>query len=100
MPEAWSNKDERQYKHVKKSERERGKDKDTAEEIAARTVNKQRRGEERTPNKSTKGTGNPNTPLEKRTRAELYNRASEMNISGRSKMRKSELVEAIRKRRS
>lgn len=100
MPEAWSDKDERQYKHVKKSERERGKDKETAEEIAARKVNKQRRIEQRTPNKSTQGTGNPNTPLEKRTRAELYNRASEMNISGRSRMRKSELVEAIRKRRS
>lgn len=39
----WSNKDERQYKHIKKSVKQRGKSEDTAEEIAARTVNKQRR---------------------------------------------------------
>lgn len=100
MPQAWSSKDERQYKHVKKSERKRGKDEQEAKEIAARRVNKQRRAEQRTPNKTTQGTGNPNTPLDKRTRAELYNRATQMNISGRSRMRKSELVEAIRKRQS
>ena len=43
MPQgAWSPKRERQYKHIKESEREAGRSADRAEEIAARTVNKQR----------------------------------------------------------
>ena len=48
MPDAWSDKDERQYEHVKKSEQEQGRSDDRAEEIAARTVNKQRTKEGRT----------------------------------------------------
>lgn len=48
MPKAWSEKDERQYEHVKSSEKEQGRSKDKAEEIAARTVNKQRKKEGRT----------------------------------------------------
>ena len=48
MPDAWSKKDERQYEHVKESYEDRGKSEDTAEEIAARTVNKQRKEEGRT----------------------------------------------------
>lgn len=42
MPEEWSDKRERQYKHIKESELERGRSKDRAEEIAAATVNKTR----------------------------------------------------------
>jgi hypothetical protein len=100
MPqEAWSDKDERQYEHVKESEKERGKSTDRAEEIAARTVNKQRREEGRTKSgqKKTSGTGNPNTKLEDRTKDELENRAAELDIEGRSSMDKDELVQAIRK---
>ena len=99
MPDAWSDKDERQYEHIKDSARDRGKSESRAKEIAARTVNKQRREEGRTPNKTTQGTGNPNTPLEDRTRDELYNRAKELGIEGRSAMSKDELVEAIREKR-
>lgn len=98
MPKAWSDKDERKYDHIKESSMERGKSEDRAEEIAARTVNKERREEGRTPNKTTQGTGNPNTGLEARTKDELYNRAQELDIDGRSSMDKSELIEAIRKR--
>lgn len=47
---AWSKKDERQYEHVKDSEREQGRSLERAKEIAARTVNKQRRKEGRTKN--------------------------------------------------
>lgn len=98
MPAAWSPKDERQYEHVKESQLERGRATDKAEEIAARTVNKQRREEGRTPRRRTSGTGNPNRGLEERTRDELYNRARQLGIEGRSGMRKQQLVAAIRKR--
>ncbi|GAA4460686.1 Rho termination factor N-terminal domain-containing protein [Novipirellula rosea] len=95
----WSKKDERQFDHIKESQLERGKSEDDAEEVAARTVNKQRRHEGRTPNKTTQGTGNPNTRLEERTVDELQNLAADLNISGRSKMNKADLIAAIRKQR-
>lgn len=94
----WTDKDERQYLHILEEQKKRGKKTDKAEEIAARTVNKQRRQEGRTPNKTTEGTGNPNSPLPSRSKQELYNRAKELDIKGRSKMTKSELIKAIRKR--
>jgi plasmid stabilization system protein ParE len=97
MP-SWSRKDERKYEHIKESALERGTSEGRASEIAARTVNKGRREEGRTPNNRTQGTGNPNRGLESRTRDELYNRARELNIEGRSRMNKDELVSAIRKR--
>ncbi|MBL0920661.1 MAG: addiction module toxin RelE [Phycisphaerales bacterium] len=53
-PKAWSAKDERQYKHVRKSEKEQGRSDDRAEEIAAATVNKQRAKEGRTKTASKK----------------------------------------------
>lgn len=98
MPKAWSNKDERQFDHIKSSAKKRGKSEKSAEEIAARTVNKQRRLEGRTLSgkKTTSGTGNPNTSLDERTKDELYNRAKQLSISGRSSMNKAELVAAIR----
>jgi len=48
MPKSWSEKDERKYEHVKESYESRGKSEDTAEEIAARVVNKDRKEEGRT----------------------------------------------------
>lgn len=98
MSEDWIEKDKRQFKHILKSAKENGKDDSIAKEIAARTVNKQRRKEGRTENITTSGTGNPNTSLEDRTYRELYNRARQLNISGRSKLQKKGLVEEIRKR--
>lgn len=97
MP-SWSNKDRRKYEHIKESAEERGVPEDRAEEIAARTVNKGRREEGRTPNQKTQGTGNPNKPLDQRSVAELRNRAKQLGIKGRSRMKKQELVEAIRGR--
>ncbi len=96
MPAKWTDKDERQYEHIKEQQENSGKKLNKAEEIDARTVNKQRRQEKRTPSKTSQGTGNPNTSLESRTKQELYNRASQLNIKGRSTMSKSELVSAIR----
>lgn len=98
MPDAWSEKDERQYEHIRKSAKDRGKSAERAREIAARTVNKERRKEGRTPNKTSQGKGNPNTGLEERSVNELRNRARELHIEGRSKMSKDELVKAIRRR--
>ncbi|MEY4640173.1 MAG: hypothetical protein RLZZ227_167 [Pseudomonadota bacterium] len=95
MPSYWSNKDERKYKHIKQGELDKGRSGDRAEEIAARTVNKARNVEGRTRNTRSMGTGNPTTPLESHTRNELYNRARELNITGRSTMNKTELAAAI-----
>lgn len=98
MP-SWSKNDRDMYEEIKDSYEERGTKEERAEEIAARTVNKHRREEGRTPNRTTKGTGNPNESLGERTKEELYNRAKEMEIEGRSKMNKDELVRAIRRER-
>jgi plasmid stabilization system protein ParE len=95
MP-SWTDKDRRQYEHIKEGYEDRGAPEDRAQEIAARTVNKERREEARTPNSPSQGTGNPRHGLESRSKTELENRARELNIHGRSKMSKDELVEAIR----
>jgi hypothetical protein len=97
MP-SWSSKDERQYEHIKESNEDRGLSESRAKEIAARTVNKDRREEGRTPNKRSEGTGNPTHRLESRSKDELENRARELHVKGRSSMDKSELAEAIRKK--
>ena len=100
MPKAWSRKDERKYEHIKEDRREKGVSEDRAEEIAARTVNKQRREEGRTKSgkKTTSGTGNPTHSLEDRSKQELYNRARQLDVEGRSTMNKRELVRAIRRK--
>ncbi len=93
----WTKKDRRQYEHIKSSQLDRGEEEDNAEEIAARTVNKNRRKQGRTPNTRTQGTGNPNRPLEDRTVDELRNLAAARQVSGRSRMRKKELVSALKR---
>lgn len=98
MPQRkWSDKDERKYEHIKDSQKESGVNENRAEEIAARTVNKQRREEGRTRNVRTQGTGNPTTSYEVRTKDELENLASEKGIKNYSEMTKEELIEALRR---
>ena len=96
----------RQYEHIKESLKERGRSEETAEEIAARTVNKERarhgeareswrlsredissgrRGGLRSHGKGPRG----------RTRDQLYEEAKEKRIEGRSKMSKAELARAV-----
>ena len=95
----WSNKDERKYEHIKESGKRRGLSENRAKSIAGATVNKSRREQGRTPQKTTQGTGNPNRSLKERSKQEVYNRAKQLGISGRSKMNKEELIRAIGNRR-
>ena len=106
MPQkAWSAKRERQYKHIKSGLKQRGTSEDKAEEIAARTVNKERarKGEAKTSSRlsrtdissgrrgglrSHRGPGG-------RTRDQLYEEARRKNIPGRSRMNKAQLQRAV-----
>jgi hypothetical protein len=96
----------RQYEKIKKSQRQRGASEDRAEEIAARTVNKERArsGESRTRSRTStrdissgrrggqrSGTSGPKG----RTRDQLYNEAKKLNVEGRSRMNKSQLQRAV-----
>ncbi len=106
MPrQSWSQKRERQYEHIKQGVLERGEDEDTAEEIAARTVNKERAraGEAKQSSRSStddissgrRGGLRSHRGPGGRTRDQLYNEARKKNIKGRSKMTKAELEAAV-----
>jgi hypothetical protein len=105
---AWSAKRERQYKHIKQGLRKQGRSASTAEEIAARTVNKERArsGEAKRSSRvsrrdissgrrgglrSGKGPGG-------RTREQLYEEAKQLGIQGRSKMNKAQLLAAVNRK--
>jgi hypothetical protein len=108
MPRAWSAKRERQYEHIKGGLKERGESTDKAEEIAARTVNKERAraGEAKESSRlskndissSRRGGLRSHKGPQGRTKAQLYNEAKDMNIEGRSKMSKSELERAVNRK--
>ncbi|MGY0497511.1 plasmid stabilization protein [Nocardia sp. FBN12] len=102
MPQqAWSDKRERQYKDIKKSERDRGRSEERAEEIAARTVNKTRaqhgetKGSSKKSGSSSQRRGGQRTQGSGKTRDQLYDEARRRNIDGRSKMNKQELANAL-----
>ena len=106
MPQkAWSDKRERQYDHIKEGLRERGEDEDTAEEIAARTVNKERAraGEAKESSRTStddissgrRGGLRSHRGPGGRTKDQLYNEARQKGIKGRSKMNKAELERAV-----
>lgn len=96
---------DRQYKHIKKSEKESGRSEKRAEEIAARAVNKEkaRSGESKTASRSSTrgksassrgGKQSSHGPGGK-TREQLYNDAKKKGIEGRSRMNKKELARAV-----
>ena len=106
MPQgAWSKKRERQYDHIKEGLRERGESEDKAEEIAARTVNKERAraGEANQASRTSvqdissgrRGGLRSHSGPGGRTKAQLYNEARQKGIEGRSKMTKAELERAV-----
>jgi hypothetical protein len=106
MPQqSWSKKRERQYEHIKEGLEDRGRSEGVAQEIAARTVNKERarHGEAKEASRSSvedissgrrgglrshKGSGG-------RTFDQLYNEARQKGVKGRSKMNKAELEKAV-----
>jgi hypothetical protein len=108
--DAWSNKRERQYEHIKESVEERGASEKKAKEIAARTVNKERArsGEAKTSSRlsredissSRRGGLRSGTARQKgRTKEQLYNEAKSMGIEGRSRMNKQQLQRAVDRRK-
>ncbi len=100
----------RQYEHVKKSEKQAGRSERRAEEIAARTVNKEkaRKGESKTRSRSSvkdissgrRGGKRSGSGPGGRTRDQLYNDARKLGIAGRSKMSKAQLQRAVAAKRS
>lgn len=105
MPKSWSAKRERQYEHIKEGLEERGKAKDVAEEIAARTVNKERaqHGEAKQASRSSvedmpaskRGGLHSHSGERGRTYEELYHEAQEKGLKGRSSMSKAELEKRL-----
>jgi hypothetical protein len=111
MPQkAWSSKRERQYEHIKDSAKEQGASTKRAKELAARTVNKERArsGEAKTSSRSSRqdissgrrgglrsGTRRPKG----QTKEQLYNQAKRLNIKGRSRMNKRQLLAAVNRKK-
>jgi hypothetical protein len=111
MPQnAWTEKRERQYEHIKDSAEERGASTKKAKEIAARTVNKERArsGEAQSSSRTSRedissgrrgglrsGTNRPKG----RTKEQLYNEAKKLGIDGRSRMNKQQLQRAVDRRK-
>jgi hypothetical protein len=111
MPQqTWSTKRERQYEHIKDSAKEQGASTKRAKELAARTVNKERArtGEARTASRSStqdissgrrgglrSGTRRPKG----QTKEQLYNQAKRLNVKGRSRMNKQQLLAAVNRKK-
>jgi hypothetical protein len=106
MPQkAWSAKRERQYEHIKKGLKQSGRSEDTAEEIAARTVNKERAraGESETASRTStedissgrRGGLRSHSGSGGRTKEQLYEEARHKGVHGRSKMTKAQLQRAV-----
>jgi hypothetical protein len=102
---AWSDKRERQYEHIKEGLKDHGRSNDVAEEIAARTVNKERarHGEAREASRTStedissgrRGGLRSHSGPKGRTRDQLYEEAKQKNVRGRSKMTKAQLKRAV-----
>ena len=106
MPQqAWNAKRERQYKDIKKGLKDKGRSEDVAEQIAARTVNKERArvGEAKQASRqptddisSGRRSGlRSHNESDGRTKEQLYQEARRKNVKGRSSMNKRELERAV-----
>jgi hypothetical protein len=114
MPKAWSSKRERQYEHVKESERKQGRSTKRAKEIAARTVNKQRAqagetkssrsrssssGSSRSSGSRAGSTSRSSSSGNGKTREQLYKEAQRLGVEGRSRMNKAQLQRAVSRKK-
>jgi hypothetical protein len=115
MPKAWSNKRERQYEHIKESERKSGRSTKRAKEIAAATVNKQRAqaGETKSSSRSRSSSSGSTSRSSRsragstsrsssnggKTREQLYKEAQRLGVEGRSRMNKEQLQRAVARKR-
>jgi hypothetical protein len=101
----------REYEHIKESQKESGRSEKRAEEVAARTVNKEkaRKGQARQASRTSTedisshrrgGLRSHGSKHQGRTRDQLYNEAKDLGIEGRSKMNKKQLVGAIQGKKS
>jgi hypothetical protein len=101
----------RQYEHIKQGAKKQGASTDRAEEIAARTVNKERArsGESRTRSRTSTrdmsssrrgGLRSGTNRAKGRTKEQLYNEAKNLGVKGRSKMNKSQLQRAVAGKKS
>ncbi len=106
MPQqSWNKKQERQYQHILESQKREGRSEDKAEEIAARTVNKERARAGQSRQSSRSSTQDISAPRRGgkrsgsgpggRTRQQLYEEAKRKGIEGRSKMNKAQLERAV-----
>lgn len=106
MPKEWTNKQERQYEHIRDSEKDQGASTERAKEIAARTVNKNRAraGQTKTASRTSLQGKSPQQRGGQRsghpgpkglTRDQLYNEARQRGVQGRSSMNKAELAKAL-----
>jgi hypothetical protein len=106
MPQqAWSARRERQYEHIKESEKKQGRSTKRAKQIAAATVNKERarKGESKSASRSStrdissgrRGGLRSGTGGGGRTKEQLYNEAKRRGIKGRSRMNKAQLQRAV-----
>jgi hypothetical protein len=104
MPQEWSNKRERQYEHIKDSEKKQGRSTKRAKEIAARTVNKERAHKGETKGSSSSSSGSRSRSGSRsssgssnggQTKEQLYQRAKRLGIEGRSSMSKQQLQRAV-----
>jgi hypothetical protein len=106
MPQKqWSQKRERQYQHVKSSQKQQGRSEDRAEEIAARTVNKERARSSESSQRSRTSTKDISSGRRGgkrsgsgpagRTKEQLYADAKRKGIKGRSTMNKAQLARAV-----
>ncbi|UIX29537.1 plasmid stabilization protein [Streptomyces sp. GQFP] len=105
MPRGASPKRERQYEHIKESALDRGESEKRAEEIAARTVNKERAraGESKTASRTStqdmssakRGGQRSHKGAQGPTYDQLYEEAKRRNVHGRSDMNKEQLKRAL-----
>lgn len=106
-PKEWNKKREHQYEHIKDGVLDRGESEDTAEGIAARTVNKERarHGESKEASKTStddissgrRGGLRSHQGSGGRTKDQLYAEAKDKGIEGRSKMDKADLERALKR---